>query len=185
MNVSLCRPVVSVAAAMDAAVAWVQANPALSRALASALPNASPMAQVGALLAVLLASLLFLRSALGMLFRAKDLPPTVACLPLVGGFLKFVSGPLPLMASAFAKHGQVFTVPLFHKRVTFLIGPEVSPHFYKVRAAHAGGRSLRTLQSHYSGLRGLCCARRRPQRSWARASQRYVPVVASRAPICA
>ena len=47
------------------------------------------------------------------------------------------------MDSAFKKHGQVFTVPLFHKRVTFLLGPEVSPHFYKARtvcAAHSKGR---------------------------------------------
>lgn len=42
------------------------------------------------------------------------------------------------MADAFKKHGQVFTVPLFHKRVTFLIGPEVAPHFYKARRAPAG-----------------------------------------------
>ena len=54
-----------------------------------------------------------------------------------------MQGPLGLMDSAFKKHGQVFTVPLFHKRVTFLLGPEVSPHFYKARtvcAAHSKGR---------------------------------------------
>ena len=39
------------------------------------------------------------------------------------------------MADSFKKHGAVFTVPLFHRRVTFLIGPEVSPHFYKARTA--------------------------------------------------
>jgi len=59
------------------------------------------------------------------------LPPTVSVLPVIGGFLKFIGGPLNLMDAAFKTHGQVFTVPLFHKRVTFLIGPEVSPHFYK------------------------------------------------------
>ena len=47
------------------------------------------------------------------------------------------------MADAFKKHGQVFTVPLFHRRVTFLIGPEVSPHFYKARATGAAGRRAR------------------------------------------
>ena len=41
------------------------------------------------------------------------------------------------MDSAFKKHGQVFTVPLFHKRVTFLLGPEVSTHFYKVRHVYS------------------------------------------------
>jgi len=44
------------------------------------------------------------------------------------------------MADAFKKHGQVFTVPLFHKRVTFLIGPEVAPHFYKARRGRPAGR---------------------------------------------
>ena len=42
-----------------------------------------------------------------------------------------------MMADAYKKHGQVFTVPLFHRRVTFLIGPEVSSHFYKARRAAA------------------------------------------------
>lgn len=27
--------------------------------------------------------------------------------------------------------GEVFTVPVLHWKITFLIGPEVSPHFYK------------------------------------------------------
>ena len=35
-----------------------------------------------------------------------------------------LQGPLPLMEKAYKTHGQVFTVPLFHRRVTFLIGPE-------------------------------------------------------------
>jgi hypothetical protein len=41
------------------------------------------------------------------------------------------------MADSFKKHGAVFTVPLFHRRVTFLIGPEVSTHFYKARNSRA------------------------------------------------
>jgi sterol 14-demethylase len=35
------------------------------------------------------------------------------------------------MEDGYAKLGEVFTVPVAHKRVTFLIGPEVSPHFFK------------------------------------------------------
>jgi hypothetical protein len=46
-----------------------------------------------------------------------------------------------MMGDAFKKHGQVFTVPLFHRRVTFLLGPEVSPHFYKVQAARGPQRA--------------------------------------------
>lgn len=40
---------------------------------------------------------------------------------------------MPLMEKAYKSYGSVFTVPLFHKRMTFLIGPEVSSHFFKVR----------------------------------------------------
>lgn len=39
-------------------------------------------------------------------------------------------GPLPLMAEMYKKHGEVFTIPLLHKRMTFLVGPHVSPHFF-------------------------------------------------------
>ena len=38
-----------------------------------------------------------------------------------------------LMAEANKQYGQVFTVPVFHKRITFLLGPEVTPHFFKAR----------------------------------------------------
>lgn len=38
---------------------------------------------------------------------------------------------MKLMTDGYAKYGDVFTVPVFHKRVTFLITPEVVPHFFK------------------------------------------------------
>lgn len=37
---------------------------------------------------------------------------------------------MTLLQSMYARHGEVFTVPLLHKRMTFLLGPSVSPHFY-------------------------------------------------------
>lgn len=58
-------------------------------------------------------------------------PPMIPCAPLVGGFLKFVQGPLPLINKSYEEIGDVFTVPLFYKRITFLIGPHVSSHFFK------------------------------------------------------
>eukprot|EP00976_Prorocentrum_cordatum_P105838 1194338-Prorocentrum_minimum.AAC.4 len=72
---------------------------------------------------------LFINSLLGMMNSKR--PPIIAGLPLIGGFLKFVKGPMPLMDEAYKKYGSVFTVPIFHKRMTFLIGPEVSSHFFK------------------------------------------------------
>jgi hypothetical protein len=34
------------------------------------------------------------------------------------------------MKEMFEKHGEVFTVPLLHKKMTFLLGPTASPHFF-------------------------------------------------------
>ncbi|GFR40145.1 hypothetical protein Agub_g701 [Astrephomene gubernaculifera] len=58
-------------------------------------------------------------------------PPVFEGIPYVGGLLKFAKGPWKLLHEGYAKYGEVFTVPVAHKRVTFLIGPEVSPHFFK------------------------------------------------------
>lgn len=38
---------------------------------------------------------------------------------------------MKLMTDGYAKHGEVFTVPVAHKNITFLIGPDVAPHFFK------------------------------------------------------
>lgn len=35
------------------------------------------------------------------------------------------------MQTGYEQLGEVFTVPVAHKRVTFLIGPDVAPHFFK------------------------------------------------------
>ena len=42
-----------------------------------------------------------------------------------------LQGPIPLIRAGHTRFGEVFTVPVLHKRITFLIGPDVSPHFYK------------------------------------------------------
>lgn len=36
-----------------------------------------------------------------------------------------------LMKAGYDAYGEVFTVPVLHKKITFLIGPHVSAHFYK------------------------------------------------------
>jgi len=53
----------------------------------AALPPAAAAATV---VAAALGALFLLRALLGALFARKGLPPTVACAPFVGGFLKFV-----------------------------------------------------------------------------------------------
>jgi hypothetical protein len=35
------------------------------------------------------------------------------------------------MEEGYSTRGEVFTVPVAHKRVTFLIGPDAAPHFFK------------------------------------------------------
>ncbi|KIY94226.1 cytochrome P450, family 51 (sterol14-demethylase) [Monoraphidium neglectum] len=35
------------------------------------------------------------------------------------------------MEEGYRTLGDAFTVPVAHKRVTFLIGPDVAPHFFK------------------------------------------------------
>jgi sterol 14-demethylase len=41
-------------------------------------------------------------------------------------------GPVEFIADCYKHEGPIFTVPMFHKRLTFLIGPEVSAPFYKL-----------------------------------------------------
>lgn len=68
-----------------------------------------------------------------LLAKPRGAPPTLGGLPLIGGALAFFGGPMKLMAKAHKAHGQVFTVNVLHKRITFLLGPEVSSHFYKAQ----------------------------------------------------
>lgn len=61
----------------------------------------------------------------------KRLPPVVRAWPLVGGLLRFIKGPIVMLREEYPKLGSVFTVNIFHKKITFLIGHEVSAHFFK------------------------------------------------------
>lgn len=61
----------------------------------------------------------------------KRLPPAVRAWPLVGGLLRFIKGPIVMLREEYPKLGSVFTVNIFHKKITFLIGHEVSAHFFK------------------------------------------------------
>lgn len=65
----------------------------------------------------------------------KRLPPTVSALPVVGGLLRFMKGPIPMIREEYAKLGGVFTVNILNRKITFFIGPEVSAHFFKAPEA--------------------------------------------------
>lgn len=70
-------------------------------------------------------------SALIMPRSSKRLPPVVSTFPLIGGLLKFLKGPVVMLRQQYPKLGSVFTLNLLNKKITFLIGPEVSAHFFK------------------------------------------------------
>lgn len=64
-------------------------------------------------------------------YRNRDAPPS-AYTPIVG-LLKFVQGPWGLIKESYARHGEVFRVPVLHKHFTFLLEPHVMTHFYNGR----------------------------------------------------
>ena len=78
-------------ASVMALLQTVTAHPEVSKVLAvSGLAQASPEVQAVAVAGAALLALIVLLSAVNALFSRKDLPPTVACLPLVGGFIRFL-----------------------------------------------------------------------------------------------
>ncbi|GAV73989.1 p450 domain-containing protein [Cephalotus follicularis] len=61
----------------------------------------------------------------------KRLPPVAKTWPLIGGLLRFMKGPVAMLREEYPRLGSVFTLKLINKDITFLIGPEVSAHFFK------------------------------------------------------
>lgn len=49
-----------------------------------------------------------------------------------------------LMADGYARYGEVFTVPVLHKKFTFLLGPHVSGHFFKANDEEMSQKEVRT-----------------------------------------
>lgn len=74
-------------------------------------------------------------SAFIMPRSGKRLPPVVNGWPVVGGLFRFLKGPILMLREEYPKLGSVFTVNLAHWKITFLIGPEVSAHFFKANEA--------------------------------------------------
>ncbi|KAK1319023.1 Obtusifoliol 14-alpha demethylase [Acorus calamus] len=87
-------------------------------------------------LATLAGLLLFLKLLSRRPSKRIRSPPTVkAWPPLIGGLVRFVRGPVPMIREEYRRLGSVFTVGLVNRRVTFLIGPEVSANFFKAPEA--------------------------------------------------
>lgn len=56
---------------------------------------------------------------------------TVVRIPIFGVLAEFLSNPNEMMKRCYKDYGEVFTIPIFHKRITFLIGPEAQSLFFK------------------------------------------------------
>ncbi|KAH7670145.1 Sterol 14-alpha-demethylase protein [Dioscorea alata] len=82
---------------------------------------------------VFLATIIFIK-LLAALFRSGSKhrqPPVVKSLPVIGGLLRFMKGPILLIRQEYQKLGSVFTLNIVNRKITFFVGPEVSSHFFK------------------------------------------------------
>jgi len=52
-------------------------------------------------------------------------------LPLIGNYIEFAKNPVNFIAMCQQAKGDLFTVPMMHKKLTFLLGPECSAPFYQ------------------------------------------------------
>ena len=76
------------------------------------------------------------KSILEYLTRRKDLPPfylEAGYIPWLGSLAQFATGPREFLQRAALAMGDVFTIQLFGKKMTFLIGTEGHEHFFKQR----------------------------------------------------
>lgn len=83
---------------------------------------------------VLIVALVVVFAALSLLSskkRPKSSPPTAHLgLPIIGNYMEFAKQPVDFIKRCFDKYGSIYTVPMLHKNLTFLIGPEVSAPFF-------------------------------------------------------
>lgn len=72
---------------------------------------------------------------LSMMFgkrRPKNAPPTATLgVPIIGTYIEFAKNPVAFIENCRQKFGNVYTVNMLHKKLTFLLGPEVSAPFFK------------------------------------------------------
>ena len=57
--------------------------------------------------------------------------PEMKGLPIVGSLMDFIHSPLDLVKKGHSTLGDCFTVNIFHKKMTFLVGPAAHQIFFK------------------------------------------------------
>ena len=65
--------------------------------------------------------------------RPANAPPTASIgIPLIGTYIEFAKNPVNFIDACRKKFGCIYTVNMLHKKLTFLLGPEVSAPFFKL-----------------------------------------------------
>ena len=90
----------------------------------------SPLAVAGVLFGLAVAVGVVVH-ALGALFGGRKPKVYSPGVPFLGTLMGFAKNPIDVIRAGHAKHGNVFSIRLLHKKMTFLVGPEVSSHFFK------------------------------------------------------
>jgi Cytochrome P450 len=83
-----------------------------------------------------LSAALFVRSVVQTWMRPKNLPPfyfEYPYIPWLGSLVQFATGPREFIQRAAAAKGDVFTIQLFGKQMTFLTGSAGHAHFFKAK----------------------------------------------------
>lgn len=65
--------------------------------------------------------------------RPSNSPPIAKIgLPFIGNYIEFAKNPVHFIQQCMESFGGIYTVPMLHKNLTFLIGPEVSAPFFQL-----------------------------------------------------
>jgi sterol 14-demethylase len=65
--------------------------------------------------------------------RGKGTPPIASIgIPVIGNYIEFAKNPVAFIEKCRQSFGSIYTVPMLHKNLTFLLEPEVSAPFYQL-----------------------------------------------------
>jgi sterol 14-demethylase len=65
--------------------------------------------------------------------RPKNAPPSAKIgIPLIGNYIEFAKNPVAFIDNCRKSFGNIYTVPMLHKNLTFLLAPECSAPFYQL-----------------------------------------------------
>jgi len=71
--------------------------------------------------------------------KSLALPPVFSpSIPLIGGLVEFMKHPLEAVRKGYKKHGDIFTISMLGKRLTFLVGPKAGEVFFSATDAELG-----------------------------------------------